>query len=263
MDNEIDLREIFQVLWRGKYLILGITALLLLSVLFYLLFIVTPSFQYSAFLDLQTFGVKAKEALSLIEQDDVIEEAVAGLTDDPGELARTAKVNTVDDNESILEIKVEYAEPDVCLNSVKQIGVAILEAVSEYRKDQIVIEKERSERLLVYLDEAVEEYLQSRDKQIMELLEDDPVYRRLLEEKAASLVKLKLNDFNLNELAETPVLDAETWINSQEGVARPVTINKKFYFAAALFLGLALSIFILFIHHYFTQVYSNSTEEPD
>jgi len=38
-----------------------------------------------------------------------------------------------------------------------------------------------------------------------ELLEEDPVYKRILEEKAECLVKLELLNFNLDELAGKPV----------------------------------------------------------
>ena len=78
------------------------------------------------------------------------------------------------------------------------------------------LEKERTEKFLAYLNEAAAEYLLSRDDQITELLEEDPVYKRILEEKAECLVKLELLNFNLEELAGKPVLDADLWLNGQD-----------------------------------------------
>ncbi len=254
MNNEIDLREIFGVLWRGKYLIIGLTAFLTLAAVLYLFFGATPLYQYSALLDLSTYEVKGKDVFALIEQNELIKESLTGLVDHPGELARSAEVNTLDNNDSVLRIKTKYADPKICRNAVERIGVTILETLSENRYDQMVLEKKRSEKLLGYLDETVAEYLQSRDKEITGLLEEDPIYKRLLEEKAACLLKLKLLNFNIGELTDSPTLDAETWISGQDETAKLVPVNKKFYLAAAILFGLLLSIFVLFIHHYFTKV---------
>lgn len=251
MDNEIDLREIFQVLWRGKYLILAVTAAFALAAVFYIFFMTTPAYRYSALLDLALYEVKAKEIIALVEQNEMIPEAVKDLVNDPDELVQSAEVNILTDNESVLQIEVEYTDPDICVSSVKQIGLAIIEIVSEYRFKQMKLEKERNEKLLAYLDETTAEYLLSRDKQITDLLEEDPVYKRLLEEKAAYLVKLKLLNFNLEELAELPPIDTDLWVNGQSEIAHPVSINKKLYIVAAVLLGLMLSILILFARQYF------------
>ncbi|HPU01809.1 MAG TPA: Wzz/FepE/Etk N-terminal domain-containing protein, partial [Bacillota bacterium] len=47
MENEIDLMEIFQVLWRGKFIILAITAVFFLAAVFYVFFMTTPAYEYS------------------------------------------------------------------------------------------------------------------------------------------------------------------------------------------------------------------------
>lgn len=251
MDNEIDLREIFQVLWRGKYLILAVTAAFALAAVFYIFFMTTPVFRYSALLDLAQYQVKSKEIIALVEQNEMIPEAVKDLVNDPDELVQSAEVNILTDNESVLQIEVEYTDPDICVSSAKQIGLAIIQTVSDYRFKQMNLEKERNEKLLAYLDETAAEYLQSRDEQITDLLDEDPVYKRLLAEKAEYLVKLKLLNFNLKELAEHPPIDTDLWVNGQSETARPVTSNKKIYLAAAVILGLMLSVFIVFIRHYF------------
>lgn len=252
MENEIDLRELLQVLWRGKYFILAVTAAFILAAIFYIYFMTTPVYQYSALLNLEHYEVKGKEMLTLIEQNAVVAEAVKGLVEDPDELAKSVEINIIPgDEEATLQIKNEYSDPEICTASVEQVGLAIIETASDYRFKQMSLEKERTEKILVYLNEAAEEYLLSRDDQITELLEEDPVYKRILEEKAECLVKLELLNFNLEELAGKPVLDADLWLNGQDETARLVTINKKLYLAAAVLFGLVLSIFILFIRHYF------------
>ncbi|MFY9503511.1 MAG: Wzz/FepE/Etk N-terminal domain-containing protein [Dethiobacteria bacterium] len=252
MENEIDLRELLQVLWRGKYFILAVTAAFILAAIFYIYFMTTPVYQYSALLNLEHYEVKGKEMLTLIEQNAVVAEAVKGLVEDPDELAKSVEINIIPgDEEATLQIKNEYSDPEICTASVEQVGLAIIETASDYRFKQMSLEKERTEKILVYLNEAAAEYLLSRDDQITELLEEDPVYKRILEEKAECLVKLELLNFNLEELAGKPVLDADLWLNGQDETARLVTINKKLYLAAAVLFGLILSIFILFIRHYF------------
>lgn len=252
MENEIDLRELLQVLWRGKYFILAVTAAFILAAIFYIYFMTTPVYQYSALLNLEHYEVKGKEMLTLIEQNAVVAEAVKDLVEDPNELAKSVEINIIPgDEEATLQIKNEYSDPEICTASVEQVGRAIIETASDYRFKQMSLEKERTEKILAYLNEAAAEYLLSRDDQITELLEEDPVYKRILEEKAECLVKLELLNFNLEELAGKPVLDADLWLNGQDETARLVTINKKLYLAAAVLFGLILSIFILFIRHYF------------
>src|SRR5690554_4355546 len=232
MENEIDLREIFQVLWQGKYIILVITAVFALAAVFYISFMITPAYEYSALLDLVSFQMPGKEVIALIEQNQVVDGAVKDLAEDPDLLAEVSI-----ENETLLQIRVEYTDPEVCVSSVKQIGMAIIETVNEYRFKQMKLESERYENLLAYLDETAAEYLLSRDEQITQLLEEDPVYKRLLEEKAECLVKLKLLNFDLSELAEVPPVDADLWIDDQNETADPVSSNKKLYLAAAVLLG--------------------------
>ncbi|NLA11416.1 MAG: hypothetical protein GX883_04765 [Firmicutes bacterium] len=261
MDNEINLKELLLILWRGKYLIVGITILLTLAMIFYVYFMITPAYRYSAVLDLTLFGLKSKEVLTLTEQDEVIAEAVQGLVDTPDELIQAIDVSALNSNESMLTITVEYTDPDICISSAKQTGLAILEVVSEYKAEQMSLEKERSEHMLAYLDEIVEEYLLTRDVQIKDLLEEDPIYKRILQEKADCLMGLKILDFRLSELAEKPVLDAELWVNSLEDNAQPVTVDKKSYIAVAFLFGLMLSVSIVYIRHYFATHFVSNNQE--
>lgn len=251
MDNEIDLKEIFLVLWRGKYLILGITAAFLAAAFVYIFFVATPMYQYSALLDMTSYQVKGKAMLMLIEQDEVVNEAMEGMSEDSEGSLESVKVDILPDNEYVLQIGAKHPDRQLCVSAVKEAGLAIVEAVSGYRFKQMSLDRERSERLLIYLDGIAEEYLSSRDKRIDELLEEDPVYKRLLEEKAANLVKLKMLDFNMEELTGQPMLDTDLWLNGQSDLARPVPMSKRLYLAAAVLFGLMISIFVLFAKHYY------------
>jgi chain length determinant protein (polysaccharide antigen chain regulator) len=262
MENEVDLREIFQVLWRGKYIILVITAFFALAAVFYIFYMITPAYEYSALLDLASFQMPSKEILALIEQNQVVDGAVKGLAEEPDLPVQSIKISIV--NENLLQIRVEHTDPDICVSAVKQIGLAVVETLSEYRFRQIKLEKERYEKLLGYLDETAAEYLLSRDEQFTELLEEDPVLKRLLEEKASCLVNMKLLNFDLKELEEHLPVDNNNWIDDQNETADPVSSNKKFYLVAAVLLGLMLSISIVFIRHYFkTQVVYSTKVEHD
>ena len=175
MENEIDLRELLQVLWRGKYFILAVTAAFILAAIFYIYFMTTPVYQYSALLNLEHYEVKGKEMLTLIEQNAVVAEAVKDLVEDPNELAKSVEINIIPgDEETTLQIKNEYSDPEICTASVEQVGRAIIETASDYRFKQMSLEKERTEKFLAYLNEAAAEYLLSRDDQITELLERTP-----------------------------------------------------------------------------------------
>lgn len=250
MENEIDLREIFQILWRGKYFILVVTAAFTLTAVLYLYFLATPAYRSTALLNLAAYQVRGKEMITLIKQNQVVSDAVNDLATEPDLLAQSITVSALPDHESVLQVEVKYAEPEICVNAMKQTGVAIIQTVSRYGLEQMNLEKERTEKLIAFLDKAIEEYLLSRDDRVAELLED-PVYKRLLEEKASFLVELELLNFDLTELTEKKAVDADHWLNSQSDTARPVYVNKKAYVAIAVLLGLMLSTLIIFIRNYF------------
>ena len=248
MENEIDLRELLQVLWRGKYFILAVTAAFILAAIFYIYFMTTPVYQYSALLNLEHYEVKGKEMLTLIEQNAVVAEAVKDLVEDPNELAKSVEINIIPgDEETTLQIKNEYSDPEICTASVEQVGRAIIETASDYRFKQMSLEKERTEKILVYLNEAAEEYLLSRDDQITELLEEDPVYKRILEEKAECLVKLGLLFFNLEGRGGGPLFAAPPCQNGQ-GATPPLLVCKKvFFFGGGVAGGFFVFSFFFFL----------------
>lgn len=251
MENEIDLREIFQILWRGKYFILVVTAAFTLTAVLYLYFLAIPAYRSTALLNLAAYQVRGKEMITLIKQNQVVSDAVNDLATEPDLLAQSITVSDLPDYESVLQIEVEYTDPEVCVASIKQTGLAIIQTVSCYRLEQINWEQERNKKLIAFLDEAIEEYLLSRDTRFTEPLEEDPVYKRLLEEKASCLVKLELLNFDLTELTEKTAADADLWLNGQNDTAQPVTVNKKAYVIAVVLLSFILSILIIFARKYF------------
>ncbi len=261
MDDEIDLRETILMLWRGKFWIIGITALFILAAALFVFTLAAPVYRCSALLNLTFYEVKAKEVLLLLEQGGTIAEGLEDLVDDPGALVKSVKVDATSDNEFTLQLSAKFADPDICLSAVNRIGVTIIETLSEYRLEQLNQERERSEKLLVYLDEAIATYLLSRDIQITDLLEEDPVYKRLLEEKAATLIKLKLLDFKTDELAARPTQDAEYWTDEEAKIVQPISVNKKVYIGVAALLGLILAVFFLYLHHYFTAQLTSGNQE--
>ncbi len=251
MENEINLKEIFGVLWRGKFIVVAVTGLLTLAALFYVLYLAAPTYQYSALLDLTAHEIESKKVQALIDQNGVIAKAVNNLSVEPGAISPAASVKFLNDKEAVMQIAVKYPDPDVCKNAVEQVGLGIISTVSEFLLEQTGLQIDRHEKLLAGLEKTVAEYLQSRDTGITDILEEDPVYKRLLLEKGEYMVTLEELNLNLAEFGQSPTGDAVTWAGSLEGTARPVSINKKLYVATAILFGLMLSILIIFIRHYF------------
>lgn len=253
MDSEINLKEIVKFMWRGKYFILAVTAVFALAASCYVFFLMAPAYRYSSFLDLSLYQVESKDVVILIKQNQVVPKSLKDTVENSDHLVQSMEIRTLSDNDSMLEIGVEYTDPEVCFNSVKQTGLGIIEAVSNHSAKQMKSEEERNKKLLSHLDKVTSEYLLTRDEQIEELLEDDPIYRRLLEEKAECLVQLELLNFDLGELDQISVTDADNWVKSLEEKAQPVSRNKKTYIAIAVIFGFMLSLFILSLRHYFAK----------
>ena len=81
----------------------------------------------------------------------------------------------------------------------------------------------------------------------MEILEEDPVYKGILEEKAENLVELSRLHFDLKELENR---DIDPWLNVRQKAASAVPANRKLKMAIALVLGVMLSVFVLALRHY-------------
>ncbi len=260
MDNEINLKEILQLFWRGKYFILAVTAIFAIAAFFYVFIMVTPAYRFSAFLDLTPYQVDGKDAIMLIEQKEVVLKSVKDLVGNLEPLVQSIEIKASPDNKYVLKIGVEYTDPEVCVNSVKQTGLGIIETVSEYCREDMSFEEEHNRRLISYLDEMTAEYLLTRDEKILELLEEDPIYRRILEEKAEYLVQLELLNFNLGELSQIKKSMDDHWVDSLATKAQPVSGNKKTYIAIALLFGFMLSLFLLYLRHYFSRQAGQSAE---
>ena len=251
MENEINLKEIFGVLWRGKYFVIAVTGLLTLAALFYVLYLAAPTYQYSALLDLTPHEIESKKVQALIEQSGVIARAVNSLPVEPGAETPAASVKYLNDKEAVLQIAAKHPDPDLCKNAVEQVGLGIIGTVSEFLLEQTSLQIDHHEKLLAGLEKTVAEYLRSRDPGITDLLEEDPVYKRLLLEKGENMITLEELNLNRAELGQSPTRDAVTWAESLEGAARPVSINRKLYVVTALLFGLMLSVLIIFVRHYF------------
>ncbi len=257
MGDGMDSKEILQVLWRGKYFILITAAIFVLFAFLYVIFMISPVYQYGSLLDLSSYKIKNKEMIALLEQNQVVARAVEDLTEDKYLLAQSAEVSIVPDRESVLQIKLQHVDPDVCTAAVKQIALSIIQTVSDYRCGQINRELERSRELIAALDEAIAEYLVSRDSRIINILEDDPIYRSILEEKGKWLVEAKMLELEL-ELAKQSSSDVGGWLKDLERAAIPVPVNKKLYIVFALMLGLIISVFGLFVRHYCNTQFASS-----
>lgn len=259
MENGIDLREALLVLWRGRYFVLLVTAFFAL-VTFLCVFMIPPTYEYSNIIDLNPYQIKGKEAKRLIERNQKISNSVRDLPEVT--LAKLVKVSIDPDNEYTLLVSARYNDPEVCFSLVKQTCLGLIEAISNHRSEQINIEKKRSEKLLSFLDKTAEEYLLSRDDQILHLLKEDTVYRMILEEKAECLVSLNLLNFELEELEDLSSSEIGIWLGGYEGTASPVSVNKKAYIAVAAILGLMLSMFILYFRYYFFATMPAGHKEP-
>jgi len=251
MENEINLKEIFEVLWRGKFVVVAVTGLLTLAALFYVLFLAVPTYQYSALLDLTSREIESKKVQALIDQNGVIAKAVNNLPVEPGEGAPAASVKYLNDKEAVMQIAAKHPDPNVCKNAVEQVGLGIIGTVSEFLLEQTSLQKVHHEKLLAGLEGTVDQYLRSRDTGITDILEEDPIYKRLLLEKGECLVVLEELNLNLEEFGQSPTRDAVTWAGKLEGTARPVSINKKLYVVTAMLFGFMLSVLIVFVRHYF------------
>ncbi|MGB4243456.1 MAG: Wzz/FepE/Etk N-terminal domain-containing protein, partial [Dethiobacteria bacterium] len=114
MENEIDLREIIRVLWRGRYIILGITVLSAILALVCSFLFTRPVYEATATIDPTPYREETgNNLLTKIPPNQVVLEAVQELSENPAELADSISLEPVGET-GLLLVQAIHADPELC-----------------------------------------------------------------------------------------------------------------------------------------------------
>lgn len=266
MENEIDLREIILLLWRGKYIIAAATVACAALAVVYVFVISPPPYETTVFVDptpyiheVEDFPYNRviEDVFNRAVNSQSIVEALDGLDEDPAVLAENIDIEHIEDTPLLI---LRAVHPDVSLSREMafRAGRAILEAERDDRLYRLSVHKESLEKSLVELNRYVEANLDEPGKQVYLswdtgdregfVLELDPSYRSVLLEKGRLMVELQFYSHELSQIEFNPLLEPSQWLAfgqiQLESTGRLVAV------AVSGLLGLFLSVLGIFLHNY-------------
>lgn len=262
MENEIDLREIIQLLWRGRYIILGITVLAVILALAYILLFTGPVYQATVTIDPTPYGgADGSNMLSNIPSSQVILEAIQDLREDPAELVDNISLEPVEGTGLIL-VRATHPDPELCGDLANRAALALLSWEKENRIDQLTAQKKQLEEALDRLEKTIGElygdqeerdlskYIPYMDESLKGVfLELDPVYKGLLTQKSNLLVDYNNTVVKLEQFSSNPGYKPENLL--YPGVPPELLpSNRLLKLVLAGLVGFLFSILVVFTWHY-------------
>ncbi len=169
MEGEIDLKEIIVVLWKGKYIIIFVTIAAMIVAAVASIFLVTPLYRTTAYIDLSNYGKEFElgpgmdEILRRPDKKLFIEDALADIAKDPKALAKLVELDESEDHEGYLEVIVLAPDPALAAEAANTVGFKLLRWSSENELEQLIEEKEDIE---VRLDRQIEDSLENLDEEL-------------------------------------------------------------------------------------------------
>lgn len=258
-DNEIDVREFFKVLWRGKYFIVAVTVIC--ALIGYFLF--TPRYNAEAVINLTPFENTVDDYMKMIDFSEITAEVSAKTGADNLDLEwENLTVIGSRSTQKLLGIKASHELLDVSKEAVETAAVLVFRAILQNQKEFLVEEKGSLTRNLEYIDA---EFV---DKYGTEILngnaEENPVYKVFMEEKGNLLVQIKEISFRLKELEEGTSYKEDLLIYPAVTDSSSQIRRKKMYNTAIVaFLGFVLASGVVFLRHVYLMPPSAIHEESE
>ena len=242
MEEEISLKEIISTLWKGRYLIISITAAAMIIAFVVSYFFTVPMFKTTAAFDfgLIDYSFDHERIIEETEQEQVIETALQDLTGDPVNLARTVSFDQ--DNDKIT-VTVEARDPELAAQAAQRVSLLLPDAVEEKMRSEIAFLDHRLEYFNEHFPGDYAKYFNEAD---LSALKDDPGYIYMIEEEKGQRLAMMHNlKFWLAEFED--IITDDDFFHAPATPTEPHNIRWPLNTAVAGVLGLMLSVFIVFI----------------
>jgi len=250
MEREITVRELFQILRRGRYIILAVTAVAVLLGAFYGFGKYTPAYRSSSIIDVSPYTYDPDRLVGkgrvLLQQEEFLDpekldipaEAIGGV--------RLEKVPSTD----LVKVEVVCSEPEAAFKTARVVGEKLLAWASLDRQREL----ERKEQVLRAAVARI-------DTELAALENKNPAgsagylsivnpYHKLLEARAEVAAKLYTVAADREKLATSPELQPANFVYSGQPPGAAGTAQRLVYPAAAFILGLVVSGLLVFLRYW-------------
>jgi capsular polysaccharide biosynthesis protein len=188
MEEEIDLKELLITLWKGRYIIITITAAAILTALLISFVFTTPLYEASLSIDLTSYKLDKLELKNIISQEDWIEKALSGEAERPELLVRRTAIT---EQEQGILITVQDEDRKVADDTVEKVGYALVSKVADEYMNSLESEKEDLQQEIERTEQKIADLY---DKNL------DTVHEQLAAEKEDKEYELEIVEKRFNEL---------------------------------------------------------------
>ena len=257
MEKEIHLRELVDILLKGRRFILAFTvAAATLGALFGF-FIYTPVYQAGSFVDVMPYRVApfqfdsmnfaGKGQTQTFLEKCLIRGEQEGLPATAFDGIQLLEVR----NSTLVEIRVSHQDFAVAERAARIAGEELLNMAHRQRLEELQRQEEATRKALRIMDEEIAAFKAAYGEQPLVEGQEEP-YLRLLEARGKLIYDLGIVAGQHEEMRENPVPHASPWLHDGIVALPRVAAYRLVFIAAALLLGLIISAFLVFVKHFWS-----------
>jgi PAS domain-containing protein len=266
LEDDLDLLQAVRVIWGGKYTIAVVTAAAVMLTVLVAFFSYAPLYEASATIDTAPYDISRDDIgqrpedyttylTNILRNAGVVDQVILQLGADPDIRVGSASLARVG-NTHLIRITATGVEPHSVNDVVEQAGLAALELTRDHTSAWLLSEEKTLNEALVFFDQLINNlygeeglptYITDGQGNVLDL---DPAYRRLMQERGEFMVKLNTILFELEELAHGP--SAEQLLTVRKAGSPVNPIRWPLLIAMAGLLGAALSAAAVLARHHLT-----------
>jgi hypothetical protein len=150
LEEEIDLKELITIWWKGKYFIIAVTIIAMVIALVGSILFVTPLYRASASIVTDTYNGWIREIIDHPDEKSFIDNSLAEIVIDPNNYIDSVTLDYNDETVSIIAIATD---PNLAAEAANKIGLDLLEWLKGYELEKLLLEKREIEDTLVFFIE--------------------------------------------------------------------------------------------------------------
>ncbi len=293
-EQEIRLRDLVEIVWRGRFLIIIITFLAVILTLIHGYFIQKPLFEGMVRINTAKFNYPVYNLVDETAQSDLWVQFLSEVEGIPNPVAAAGEVEIepllytekiAGENQAVeiekadlVEVRFRYPDAVLAGEAANHIGEELLKYVKERRLEILHDKEEELTKELAMIDDQLERIYpdayalvtrQDADSDALfgvsitegsmsvRLVELDPAYRRLAVKRSEGIIALNAAVLEIDRLKNSELMDISRWVFPGRVPAPSVSGRLLLKVAVAFIFGLVLSIFIVFFRHYMDKDYMN------
>lgn len=274
MEEEISLKELLEIIWKGKYIIIIITVIVVAITAYMSFFVVKPTYEASTTISVNSVipqyvsldpslnvqNINVSDAQVEITSPQVLQSTINNLKLDPKKYSLDYFKSLIDvkaiQNTNFLTITVREKDPKLAANIANSLAESFKSYVNTSNIDQI-------NKLLTSLDKLIKLQTDKISEATNELNTIDPNNKTKHDESQAKVDALKntrdtiIGEYNKLDIIKSSDMGQNGILISSKAIVpdTPVSPKKTLNIIIAFILGIMVSIFIVF----FKEYWENST----